>query len=277
MKIAATPAFYSYKSHNKPLINLSQPNKDSVSFSSTSNKSLPDKNIHCMETIYHTTKFFRDDIEWQLLADYILNNGLINVYSLACSDGSEPFTMGMILKDRAKLKGMNADKYFPVHASDLYEDIFEGAKNGSIFINALDEKRIQNFFTVYKLEDFFTQDPQYDQKYTLKKEHRNMVEFSRKDAVTESGKKFPENSVVMVRNVAQQLKFEKVKKLYSNLCKNLSEGSLLVIGFFDLYDHEKNGAPQYIDKILSEYFEEVKFIGEEVPLIYRRNGKKFED
>ena len=75
----------------------------------------------------NTTSFFRNDLIWgdfaDLLIDKYKNENKVNVYCYACSDGSEPYSVAMLLISRLGLEG--AKKFFPIIAVDKDDFYFD--------------------------------------------------------------------------------------------------------------------------------------------------------
>ena len=87
----------------------------------------------------NTTNFFRQDLNWDDFTDCIIkkykNQEKANVYCYACSDGSEPYSLAMMLI--AKI-GKEAQKFFPIIARDRDDFYLESAKAGKVLLTNYD-------------------------------------------------------------------------------------------------------------------------------------------
>lgn len=76
----------------------------------------------------NTTVMFRQDINWidlaNFLESYFRDSKKVDVYSFACSDGSEPYSLTASIKNEC----LNPDKFFPIMASDYDDEIIKEAK-----------------------------------------------------------------------------------------------------------------------------------------------------
>lgn len=72
------------------------------------------------------TDMFRTDMDWDFLASYLHNRfrfeNKINTLVYACSTGQEPYTLSIVLQHKL---GNSAEKFFPIQAKDIREDIIE--------------------------------------------------------------------------------------------------------------------------------------------------------
>lgn len=83
----------------------------------------------------NTTVMFRQDINWidlaNFLESYFRDSKKVDVYSFACSDGSEPYSLTASIKNEC----LNPNKFFPIMASDYDDEIIKEAKKGTLHIN----------------------------------------------------------------------------------------------------------------------------------------------
>lgn len=103
-----------------------------------------------------STYFFVDGFQWNKFFNYATekfkNTPKVNVFSLACSDGSEAYSTAMLLI--SKLGEEKAKKYFPIIAVDFDRTITRNARKGFMNLSADDELRI-NKYTGNNLNKFF--------------------------------------------------------------------------------------------------------------------------
>ena len=103
-----------------------------------------------------STYFYVHGLEWDKFFNQVVekykNIPKVNVFSLACSDGSEAYSIAMLLIAKLGLEG--AKKYFPIIAVDFDKVITRNARKGFMNLSAEDEVRI-NKYTNNKLNQFF--------------------------------------------------------------------------------------------------------------------------
>ena len=89
--------------------------------------------------VYTTTSLFRNDLDFEGLANYIsknfANKDKVNIKCLAGSDGSEAYSMAIALTENADEK----QKYFPILSLDRDETVINSAKEGRINLCRADE------------------------------------------------------------------------------------------------------------------------------------------
>ena len=208
----------------------------------------------------NNTYFFRADIPWYYLAGYLEQQyptGKVNIYSLACSDGSEPYSI--VIDLIAKLGEQKANRFFPIKASDVDSEIIKEAKSGKIYASKEDIERIDKtakeiggigrFFDVVPLEDEI-ESMQNDEKLTYvlyPKEilTKNVIFECKdvKDALAEISES--ENNFILARNFWKYLSAEKCANSTFLLRKNLGENGRFMLGE---YDFEK-GFPYFSEKL----------------------------
>lgn len=95
------------------------------------------------EKIYTTSYVCREDLYFDELVDYMIENykssPKVNVYSLACSDGSEAWTLAMFLRER------NAHKFLPIKGVDIEPSILSNANSKCLNVRNLEIERLKKF------------------------------------------------------------------------------------------------------------------------------------
>lgn len=90
-----------------------------------------------------STYFYVKGLQWNKFFNEVIekfkNTPKVNVFSLACSDGSEALSIAMLLISKL---GNKANKYFPITAVDFDSEITKLVKSGFINLSAEDELRI---------------------------------------------------------------------------------------------------------------------------------------
>lgn len=108
------------------------------------------------EILYrNTTNFFRSDLDWETLINHInekyKNIDKVNIVCHACSDGSEPLSIAMLLEERL---GEKAEKFFPIQAKDIDDIMIYTAKQGYAPMDLNDVEAI-NAMTNNKCDKYF--------------------------------------------------------------------------------------------------------------------------
>ena len=197
------------------------------------------------EVILTSTNLFREDLNWDSFAKYIISHFAykpkINIYSLACSDGSEAYSAAISLME--KLPKILYDKYLPIHASDIDQVSIQYAKSGKLDIfsheiyyaqkGGIDLSKYINI-PEKDLSGKSIKDIDKYESYEIKELLKNKVNFSNSDIYTELTKiKDSGNTVVMCRNVMPYLAPKHVTEILNLLKRVLKSGSLFVTGNFD--------------------------------------------
>lgn len=200
---------------------------------------------------------FRDDIEWKTLARYeknhFCNKNRVNIIQFASSDGSEAYTTIISLLENFPQK--NAEKFFPIKAYDIDEEIVNAARSGYINTCLLDRINLQvnsddysKYFTDTKEILNIKRDVKLQNQKTLKASNilKNRVHFERADMYNILAN-LNDNSdtVLMCRNVLGYFENDRVEKFVKIVSNKLKQGSLFIIG-----EHDTTNS--FIDRYLKE-------------------------
>ena len=163
----------------------------------------------------NTSEFFRNPdnftyLEENIFPELLDNNKKINIWSAPCSNGSEPYTISIILHEM----GIDKSRY-KILASDLDEKVIEIAKKGIYGNSSL--KNVPDKL----LKKYFKKLPGKD-KYQLDKEILNDIKFEKKDLINDN---FKNNwHLILSRNffiyLTKEIKDELTKKFISSLNQN---------------------------------------------------------
>lgn len=208
-----------------------------------------------MDLYRNDTYFFRHDLDWEAFTDKLVskykNQKKANIYCYGCSDGTEPFSLAMLLIK--KLGAKEAEKFFPIIARDFDEQIISRAKSGEILLHIrIDEnrmlrpdmERIQEHLGS-KYEDFLTIEgmPLHIKEYKgwyqpakIKKEIMDAVKFEYGDVTKDvkiPGRIKEKDSVLMFRNAWPYFNESGQASLFKGISKRLGDNSLFLFGSFD--------------------------------------------
>lgn len=194
----------------------------------------------------NTTAFFRRDLAWNDFADLLVekykNKDKVNIYCYACSDGSEPYSVAMLLISRLGLEG--AKKFFPIIAVDSDDYYFDEARKGNVKVNQGDAGAIGNKtgsdYKNYKkyidinYDNYEKVDGYYYYNAKVKDFVRNSVVFKTGDIKKDIEKLNNPNTVLMFRNAFEYFDSQKAREEFiKNSRKNLGKNSVFVIGNCD--------------------------------------------
>ena len=185
----------------------------------------------------NNTNLFRNDINWNRVTKFITSgNKPKKIYCYACSDGSEPYTIAIMLI--SKLGWDGAKKYFPIIAKDIDPYAIHRAKSGYIKLMPTDiiammehQKAPLSDFFIFKRNCHI---PNW--KYSTFKvsdKLRQCVYFEKGDILTDIGSLNYDNAIIFFRNVWPYLNEEQQDKLMSSFAKNFKENSAVIVGGFD--------------------------------------------
>lgn len=180
--------------------------------------------------------FFRSDVDWLKFADELnkefKDKDKVNVYDFGCSDGSEAYSLIISLIETLGEK--EAQKFFPIKASDKDPYIVNRAQKGLINCTKKDFARINEFSS-----------DKFDKYFEIVKEQKNGDKIIRPKDILKSKVIFQkeniqdgiknverENSLVLARNFLHYLTEDELKNTLIEMRK-LDESSLIVIGRFD--------------------------------------------
>lgn len=166
----------------------------------------------------NVTEFYRnkelfDEFQDILVKDLIPKFKNLNIWSAACSNGSEPYTLAMIL-DKNNIRPRN-----PILATDLDEGILEKAKLG-----AYKEHELKNI-DKGDLDKYFTLK---NGNYYINDRVKEMVSFKKHDLIVDNYQKG--FHVIVCRNVTIYFKNEAKDELYRRMNESLVPGGVFFIG-----------------------------------------------
>lgn len=191
-----------------------------------------------------TSSPFRNDQDWNFLFEHILwsflNKRKVNIYSLGCSDGSEPYTYAMFLK--SKTPETYYKKFTPIIACDIDPEMIKIAKSGKInlYKDDIDNmkiylKHIDQYIKKVGAPIKIKNNVSFNENaYEIDPEIRKMVQFKKSDILTELKNINDEgNTVVNIRNVFPYLNSTYIDKVLETLAEKLKSGSIFVFGAYD--------------------------------------------
>lgn len=170
----------------------------------------------------NTSEFFRNPdsfayLQEELLPEILSEKDKIKIWSAPCSNGSEPYTVAIILKELGI-----AENRFSILASDIDPEILEDASRG-----IYPRKALENMSDDL-IEKYFTPANQEKNQYKLSSRIKNLVEFEEKDLINE---RYQSNwDLIMSRNFFIYLTKELKSKLTEKFVDSLKTGGYLFLG-----------------------------------------------
>ena len=177
----------------------------------------------------NTTEFFRNPDNFKYIKENILpslfeNQNQVNIWSAPCSDGSEPYTMAIILNEL----GIKSNR-FHILASDLDPGSLEVAKKGVYESNSL--KNVSDKI----IKNYFERESKNTDKYKVKSQIINQVEFNKCNLIKDT---FPSSKdLILCRNFIIYLTKEFKHKLINDLTSVLNSGGYLFLGNTEFIFH----------------------------------------
>ena len=204
---------------------------------------------------YTTTRFFREDINWEdfiyMLRTQYKDADKVNIISHACSDGEETYSLALKLLYRL---GKNAEKFFPIVGKDFDPLNILFARKSKYSVNPVELSRMENEcgLDLYKYFDII-KNPWGIQANT-KDAIKEKVYFEKADLLKDVQNIPAKNTVLLTRNVWPYIPPKKQEKLAEELAARLDPSSLIVLGHFDT----SNGIIQLLE---SKGFEQTEIYG----------------
>ncbi|HSN59084.1 MAG TPA: protein-glutamate O-methyltransferase CheR [Clostridiaceae bacterium] len=178
----------------------------------------------------NVTEFFRNPSVFEdfrkNVEDYASKgNRQLKIWSAACSIGSEPYSIAMMLDEM--LRGKD---YF-ILATDIDSTILARAKIGEY-----SEHEVKNVSSDYRVK-YFTRT---GDMYTIKPELKKRITFKKHDLIRDE---YEMNfDIIVCRNVVIYFKQETKDELYRKFSKSLKKGGLLFVGSTEsMYNYREYG------------------------------------
>ncbi|SNQ58879.1 CheR family methyltransferase [Candidatus Methanoperedens nitratireducens] len=174
----------------------------------------------------NVTELFRNPETYKSFSKNVLpelfkskeNNKTIRVWSAGCSNGEEPYSLAIMLRE---FLGISIKRYdISILGTDIDEDSLKKAEKGTYHLKQLEKigrERIERFFV--RNEDY---------TYGVIDEIRNLVKFRYHDMI--SGPKLFGFDVIFCRNVTIYFEQALQEKLYLNFYNALNDGGYFVMG-----------------------------------------------
>lgn len=190
------------------------------------------------------TTFFRSDLLWDKLSGYEMKHfkdkEKVNILMFAASDGSEAYSKIISLMERL---GESCQKFFPIKAYDIDDEIVRVAQSGMIAADSADVVDIASRCGDYT--DYFQEvdgklnvkDDSFAQRANVLKAKKTLTDnviFNQGDMFKKiKSLKDNSNTILMCRNILGYFLDDKIEKFVKLAEKYLKKDSLFIIGDFD--------------------------------------------
>jgi len=192
-----------------------------------------------------TTEMFRSDLDWRglgrVLSRHFSKNEKVNTVIYGCSDGSEAYSMSVLLQHNFKDKSA---KFFPIVAKDIdsarIKKNIENQKKPNLVmgkeaylrsaaqLNIFEREDMDGYMVPAESEDGYSWDAELTEKTKMP------VEFKRANILEDLNSLDEENpTIFMCRNMWPYIDQREYRDFADTLYGKLAQGSVVVIGSFD--------------------------------------------
>lgn len=168
----------------------------------------------------NVSEFFRnaerfEELQQQILPELLKRQVNVRIWSAGCSDGSEPYSIAIIVKE------LGVEKRVQIIASDIDRQIIKKAKEGLYAPNEVKS------LPPGLLAKYFTLEPDSN-KYRLSDSVKKMVDFRIQNLLTDA---FETNlDLIVCRNVVIYFTEEAKNNLYNRFIHSLRPGGYILVG-----------------------------------------------
>ncbi|MFW6458458.1 MAG: CheR family methyltransferase [Halodesulfurarchaeum sp.] len=183
-----------------------------------------DERAELLDTLsVNVTSFFRDQKVWsalrEVLQDLAAESRTVDIWSAACADGREPYSLAMLARDIG-LSGRSVN----ILATDIDENALDRARQGvykSTRTTDLDEE----LSFLNSPEDYVETD---DDHIRMREGLKSLITYERHDLITDGAKS--DFDLVLCRNVCIYLDSEYKRPILETVTGSLRQEGYLVLG-----------------------------------------------
>lgn len=185
------------------------------------------------------TSFFRHQSSFKLVRDYVQSlfarqpeRKQVDVWSVGCSTGEEPYTLAMLLDEL--VSGMEGGRYFGVTATDLSLPALAKAREGIYSARkvAMVPDPYRDRYFAPAANDRYKESGRYQVVPALKER----VCFARMNVLDLGDAPMRNMDVIFCQNLLIYFRRWRKKDIVNHLAERLAPGGLLVIGVGELLD-----------------------------------------
>ncbi|CAA0115728.1 Chemotaxis protein methyltransferase 1 [BD1-7 clade bacterium] len=172
------------------------------------------------------TRFFRDEDAFEYVRKYLFNrlvrpdaDKTLEIWSVACSTGEEPYSMAMLANDT--IEGLGGSKYYGITATDICLASLADARAGKF-----GERRVDGIESSMRDRYFVHQDGRYKIVDWL----REKICFVQANIIELGHLPIAQQDVVYCQNVLVYFRRWRQHQVLDELAARLKPGGLLVLG-----------------------------------------------
>ncbi len=191
----------------------------------------------------NVSEFFRDPARWvelqkQILPELLDGKQTLKIWSAACSNGAEAYSLAIILKE------LTPSRRHHLLATDIDKNILEQARQGVYNADAVrhvSPERLSRFFE------------RAGNSFIIKEEIKKMVAFRQHDLLIqpfESG-----YDLILCRNVSIYFTRAAQDQLNSKLAQSLTKGGFLFVGGSEMiFNYKELG----LERVKTNFYKKIK-------------------
>ena len=172
----------------------------------------------------NVTSFFRNPEVWEeirsVLRALAAERNRLRLWSAACSDGREPYSLSMLALDDPEVD----DSRIEITATDIDREILAAARQG-VYRNTRTTDIGEQLAPLEEFERYVERD---DDQFAVTDAVKDLVSFERHDLI--NGDPKSDFDLVICRNLFIYIDAEHKLPILETVSKSLSEGGYLVIG-----------------------------------------------
>ena len=177
----------------------------------------------------HESRFYRDQLSLSLINDVFLPSHCekfknemvtVNVWSIGCSTGEEPYSLAMLFDSYFTRKGING--YYSITASDISAASLSIARKAIYHTNRL-KNLPDNFYQYY----FIQSDEQH---FEVRQHIRDRICFTRLNLIHMNRTKVGMMDLIYCQNVLIYFNRVDRNEILDQMVKHLQPGGLLMLG-----------------------------------------------
>ena len=195
----------------------------------------------------NVTGFFRNPDVWEgirgVLRDLSGNNASVHVWSAACADGRELYSLAMLAMDDPRV---DAEK-FHFYGTDINDQSLQTAQYGEYSSSRTVDIEDQLSF----LSNFHTYVERSDDTFRMREEVRRKVTFAKHDLINDESKSGFD--LVVCRNLFIYIDNEYKRPILRTIADSLKKGGYLVIGKAETIPPQLKSAFEVLDGRLRIY------------------------
>ena len=178
------------------------------------------------------THFFRHQSSYDLVRDYtvskISEEGVrsINAWSVGCSTGEEPYSLGMLFDEINALLGLGV--YFGITATDLSMPALSKARAG-----IYSERKVQGL-NAHRLKKYFQ--PLERQRHEVVADLRDRICFARINVLELSTVPMENLDIIFCQNLLIYFRRWRRRDIVNQLAERLAPGGIMVLGLGEMMD-----------------------------------------